>query len=165
VAAVRRVDADRVLLVARVRERSSQFGDNRLDRLCPPLGGGVDDVAEELGGEEPGERPFDLTVLADVEGAGVVADEEAVEHRDRHALADTARHGLGDHVDPLLGSRGRRAAAVGRSADRLVAEEGDGVGGAELLRGVGGVVGERPAVLLDVEAELPAAVVGLGGGR
>ena len=163
-ASVRRVDADRVLLVAGIGQGPTQLGDNGLDRLCPPLGRGIDDIAEELRGEQAGEGALDDAVPAYVEGPGFRADEEAVEDRDCHALADTAGHGLGDHVDPFPGSRGRCAGSFGRAAHGLGAEQGDRVGGAELLAGVGGVVDERPAVLLDLEAEGTPAVVGFGGG-
>ena len=164
VPSMRRVDADRVLLVAWIGQGAAQLGDDRLDRLFPPLGRGIDDIAEELGGEEAGKGTLDHTVPAYVEGKGFRADQEAVEECDGHALADTAGHGLGNHVDPFRGGRGRCAGSFGRATDGLSAEQGDCVGGVELLSGVGGVVDERPAVLLDLESEGTPAVVGLGVG-
>ena len=149
------VEAERVLLVCRVGQRAFEFAEDLAGRGGAPGLGGVDDVGQELGCVEQRD-PVQVRIGAG-QGAGewCRAGEEPVQARDGHALAATADHGTGDHVDPGTCCRGGDAGAVDGCLDAhgIGAEQGDGVGDVERFGIARRVVAKRPGVHPDLEAQ------------
>ena len=147
------VDAKRVLLMARVRQRRFEFGDDRGDALVSPIVCRVDDFLEVLGREQPTHLSGQVRAERKLAAAWLCADEEPVQARDRHALAGAKRHRMRDHRDPFGCSRRRCTPSGSLHTHCVVAEQRDRVGYGERRLGVCPIVPELPTVGVNAEAK------------